>query len=186
MRTRTKVLLAAATVLIPVVAFGLYWFQPWKLWTNDTVHDALPAVATQTAPAPAGQGAPAPAGQTTSATAGDTVLATGRFISHEHHTDGTASIIRLADGKRVLAIADLDTSEGPDVHVWLTDRTVTKGGWHVFDDGKHIDLGELKGNHGDLLYRIPDTADLSTIRSVSIWCARFDVSFGAAQLKPVS
>jgi electron transfer DM13 len=85
-----------------------------------------------------------------------------------------------------LAIAHLDTSEGPDVHVWLTDRNVTKGGWHVFDDGQHVDLGSLKGNHGTLLYKIPDSLDLSTIKSVSIWCQRFDVSFGAAQFEQIS
>ena len=178
MRTRNKVLLIVAAVMTPVIAFALYWFQPWKLWTNDTVHDALPVVATQSATAPA-----TPSG---TAAPHDVVVARGTFISHEHHTSGSASIVRLASGKRVLAIANLDTSEGPDVHVWLTDRVVTKGGWHSFDDGKYINLGDLKGNHGSLLYRIPDSADLSSIQSVTIWCARFDVSFGAAQLVPVS
>lgn len=27
------------------VGFGLYWFQPWKLWVDDTVDEALPPVA---------------------------------------------------------------------------------------------------------------------------------------------
>lgn len=179
MRLRTKVLIVAAVILVPAAAFGLYWFQPWKLWTNDTVHDALPAVVSES------PGTPTPAPSGSQLAARDTVLARGTFISHEHDTSGTATIVRLAGGKRVLAISHLDTSEGPDVHVWLTDRLVTKGGWHVFDDGKHVDLGGLKGNHGSLLYAIPDKLDLSTIKSVSIWCDRFDVSFGAAQLTPV-
>ena len=179
MRLRNKVLIAIAAVLIPVVAWALYWFQPWKLFTNDTIHDALPAVATEPVPS---HSAPAPA--TTAPT--DTLLARGTFISHEHHTSGTASIVRLASGKRVLAIANLDTSEGPVVKVWLTDRKVTKNGWHVFDDGKYVNLGDLKGNLGNQVYRIPDSTDLSQLQSVVIWCDRFDVSFGAAELVPVS
>ena len=73
------------------------------------------------------------------------------------------------------------------MHVWLTDAPVLHGsrGWHVFDDGRHVDLGSLKGNLGNQLYRIPARADLARLTSVSIWCDRFDVSFGAAQLVPV-
>jgi len=82
----------------------------------------------------------------------------------------------------VLAIAGLHTSEGPDVKVWLTDRHVTSGGRHSFDNGWYVNLGHLKGNLGDQLYSIPAKTDLSKIVSVDIWCDRFDVSFGAAEL----
>lgn len=56
-------------------------------------------------------------------------------------------------------------------------------GWHVFDDGAYLDLGALKANKGDQNYVIPAGADLADYRSVSIWCARFAVSFAAAELK---
>jgi hypothetical protein len=168
---------AVALVLAGAVGFGLYWFAPWKLWTNHRVNDALPAVATQPVPTRPVQAA--------HRDHGPQLLARGEFISHEHSTHGTASIVRLPSGKRVLAIADLRTSEGPVVKVWLTDQKVTEDGWHVFDDGIHVDLGSLKGNLGNQLYPIPDNADLSALRSVTIWCDRFDVSFGAAQLAPV-
>jgi len=178
MRRRTKVLIAIAAVLLPVGAWALYWFQPWLLFTNDTIHDSLPAVATESAPS-------SPTPTSAPASPSDTLLARGTFISHEHHTSGTASIVRLANGKRILAIAHLNTSEGPAVKVWLTDRMVTKGGWHTFDDGKYVNLGDLKGNLGDQVYAIPDSADLSQLQSVVVWCDRFDVSFGAAQLTTI-
>jgi hypothetical protein len=175
------VLASAGTVVVLGIAFGLYWFQPWKLFIDRHVNEALPAVATEPV-------ALATATPTTRADARPQpeLLARGQFISHEHSTSGIASVIRQPDGTRVLAIADLRTSDGPAVKVWLTDRKVTKDGWHVFDDGKHVDLGGLKGNIGSQLYPIPDAADLSVLRSVSIWCDRFDVSFGAAELVPVS
>jgi hypothetical protein len=84
----------------------------------------------------------------------------------------------------VLRIVNLDTSNGPDLRVWLADAPVREGraGWFVFDNGTHVDLGELKGNVGSQNYAIPAGVNLRTMRSVSIWCARFRVSFGAVAL----
>jgi hypothetical protein len=59
---------------------------------------------------------------------------------------------------------------------------VPGGGWHVFDDGAYVDLGRLKGNRGDQNYPVPADVDLGRYRSVTIWCDRFNVSFGAAAL----
>jgi len=89
-----------------------------------------------------------------------------------------------SDGTRSLEIAGLSTSDGPDLRVWLTDQAVSSGtsGWRVFDDGLHLELGKLKGNRGNQVYPIPASADLGAYRSVTIWCIRFSVSFGAATL----
>ena len=54
----------------------------------------------------------------------------------------------------------------------------------VFDDGRYVDLGELKGNIGSSNYPIPPEVDLTALQSMTIWCARFHVSFAAAQLSP--
>ncbi|MFE2876066.1 DM13 domain-containing protein [Streptomyces roseus] len=172
-RLLTGVLVAAALVL----GAGLYWAEPWKLWQNSTVNEALPAPST--APGPSRPGtAPAPGPQT---------LAQGSLISHEHSTTGTVKLVRLPDGSRTLRLEDLDTSSGPDLRVWLTDAPVKEGadGWFVFDDGKHVSLGKLKGNKGDQNYEIPAEVDLADYSSVTIWCDRFDVSFGAAALQRV-
>ena len=56
-------------------------------------------------------------------------------------------------------------------------------GWRVFDDGKWVELGRLKGNRGDQVYRLPADLDPAGFRSLSIWCKRFAVSFGAAALR---
>ncbi|MEV7443043.1 DM13 domain-containing protein [Streptomyces sp. NPDC091204] len=171
--------IVAATL---VLGAGLYWFQPWKLWQDATVHEALPAVSPSAA-APGPTGSPTTPGAT-SAPAGPTTLAQGTLISHEHTTTGTAKLIRLPDGSRTLRLENLDTSNGPDLRVWLTDAPVKEGaaGWTVFDDGKYVSLGKLKGNKGDQNYEIPPDVNLADFSSVTIWCDRFDVSFGAAAL----
>ncbi|MDO8307100.1 MAG: DM13 domain-containing protein [Actinomycetota bacterium] len=185
---RPAVLVPTALVLVAVMGVGLYLFQPWRLFVNTTVDEASPlAVSTPAVSPPAeDDGAattPAPE-ESPSVAAQATVIATGEFISHEHGTSGTVSVIALPGGDRVLRIEGLDTSNGPDLHVWLSDAPVIEGrdGWFVFDDGDYADLGELKGNRGNQNYRIPATVDLGDLTSVTIWCDRFSVSFGAAEL----
>ncbi|MER5934864.1 DM13 domain-containing protein [Streptomyces sp. NPDC002054] len=151
---------------------GLYWFEPWKLWQDETVKETLPV----SAPAAGAPAAGAPADPQT--------VAQGNLISHEHSTTGTAKVVRLPDGSRTLRLENLVTSNGPDLRVWLTDAPVKEGvaGWRVFDDGKYVSLGKLKGNKGDQNYAIPADLKLDDYTSVTIWCDRFDVSFGAAEL----
>jgi Electron transfer DM13 len=183
-----------AAVAIGCVGIGLYWFQPWKLWQDETVDEALPGVVATTAPAavtPSQESSEPPSEPTseppTSATDGPRTLASGDLISHEHATSGAVKLIRLADGSHVVRLENLDTSNGPDLRVWLTDAPVKEGtaGWHVFDDGKYVSLGKLKGNKGSQNYALPDDVDPAGYTSVSIWCDRFDVSFGAAELARV-
>ncbi|MCY0944298.1 MULTISPECIES: DM13 domain-containing protein [Streptomyces] len=166
-----------------VAGAGLYWFQPWKLWQDTTVNEALPTAPAAAAPSGAPSGAAAPTGPAASTA----TLAGGTFTSHEHATTGKAALIRLPDGSHTLRLEGLETSDGPDLRVWLTDAPVLEGvaGWRVFDDGAHVSLGKLKGNKGDQNYAIPADVNLAAYTSVTIWCDRFDVSFGAAALTRV-
>lgn len=183
-RRSVRRLLRPGVILPALVLAGLlagvaaYLFQPWKLWVDEVVDEQLPG----------GVGAPPQQPQSPRdqdhGTSTTQVLATGRFVSHEHATTGTVRVLRLPDGSRLLRIENLDTSNGPALKVWITDAPVRRGreGWHVFDDGQYVDLGALKGNIGSQNYRLPPVVDLAELRSVSIWCDRFDVSFGAAAL----
>ncbi|OXM43260.1 electron transporter [Amycolatopsis thailandensis] len=167
---RKRVLAVVAAGLVVAVAAGLYWFQPWKLWVNETVQEALPVAQVSESAAPAPKK--------------PMIVATGELISHEHETSGGVRIIRAEDGSLVLRLENLDTSNGPDLRVLLSDAPVLPGkdGWFVFDDGAHMSAGKLKGNKGSQNYTLPAGTDLARYSSVSIWCDRFDVSFGAAPL----
>ena len=169
--TRPRVLVPAILVILGLLVAAALAFQPWKLVLDQTVDEALPVAAAAGAPV-----AGAPTGPTT--------LRSGSFIDHEHATQGTAKILELSDGQRILRLEDFRTSNGPDLKVWLTDAPVLPGndGWFVFDDGEYLDLGSLKGNVGNQNYAIPADVDLADFRSVTIWCDRFNVSFGAVEL----
>lgn len=159
-------------------AGALYWFAPWRLVTDTTVSERLSVV-----PSAAGTDASAPA-----APDAPVVVAEGSFVTHEHDTSGSARLVRDPDGSHRLEIAGLDTSDGPDLRVWLSDQRVRTGvaGWRVFDDGAYAELGRLKGNRGDQVYALGPGVDPAAFRSVSIWCKRFAVSFGAAELTPLT
>lgn len=70
-------------------------------------------------------------------------------------------IVQLPDGSRAPRLEDLDTGNGPDLKVWITDATVKPGkdGRDVFDDGAFLSLGKLKGNKGS--HNCPLPAEIS-------------------------
>lgn len=188
-RRRPVVTAGALVVSLALAGFALYWFAPWNLVIDRRVDEALPSVGPRAAGAPNARG---PAAETEAVPSGDgaaaegapdapVVLAEGRFRSLEHETAGTARVVRLADGTRILRLQDLETSNGPDLRVIVTDRPIS-GDWHVWDDGALVDLGPLKGNLGSSNYVIPDRLDLSRFRTAVVWCRRFSVGFGVASI----
>jgi hypothetical protein len=168
------------TVAAVAAVIGLALFQPWRIFTRATVDEAQPTVVStqvgQPAPTP-GATTPRPAQQQRA-----TTLASGTFVDAEHMTSGTARLLELADGSRHLRLENFSTSDGPDVHVWITDQTAGGDDWGRYDDGRYVALGLLKGTDGNQNYAIPAGADLTGLVSVVIWCDRFNVAFGTAAL----
>jgi hypothetical protein len=155
--------MAAAAML---VAVGWYLFRPELLFISRHVNETFPATAAQ--PATVAQVAPM-------------LLSQGRFHGVAHATQGLATLYQLPDGTRALRLTEFETSNGPDVQVYLvaakdaTDNdTVTTSGF--------IHLGALKGNVGDQNYEVPADIDLTTYQAVTVWCRRFGVNFGTAPL----
>lgn len=164
-----------------VVAVGLWAFEPWRLWTSSEIDEPLPTVASDDSSA-----APREPGSTASPAEPPepelVELATGEFEDAEHGTSGTVRVLELADGSRFVRFEDLAGSDGPDLHVWITDQP-SGGDWGSYDDGRYVRLGELKATHGNQNYEIPADTDLSGLRSVVIWCDRFNVAFGTAPVR---
>lgn len=99
-----------------------------------------------------------------------------------HPTVGTATVYRFENGDRILRFTNFTTSNGPDVHVYLVAAVDAKDCATV-EHADFIDLGRIKGNIGDQNYTLGRDLDLSKYQTVSIWCKRFAVNFGAAPLK---
>jgi hypothetical protein len=158
--SRRKWILAA--IGIPVLVAAWWAFRPEKLFINQKVSEAAPALLS---------GEPE-------------ALYTGRLEGKAHPTNGRATIYKSADGKHYLRLSDFTTSNGPDVHVLLVRaddealrQEIVKG------ELDSVELGSLKGNQGDQNYDLPATTDLNQYQAVAIYCERFHAIFGVAKLE---
>ncbi|MGQ4575150.1 DM13 domain-containing protein [Dermabacteraceae bacterium P7006] len=207
MKNKKIALSAVAVVFVVVAGVALALTQPWRAFTSSTVDEALPgtsAPVAQSAPAEE-QGAPAeekpaqekPAADKSApedgsapaqaqeqekpaAPAGPVTLAQGEFTSLEHKTSGTAKIVELPDGSRVLRLENLASSDGPDLKVIVTGKS---GGYESLKKADYTSLGALKATHGNQNYALPAGFDIKNAASVLIWCERFSAPFGVAPLK---
>jgi hypothetical protein len=156
MKRKTLIYISLAIAVVALWAA----FRPERLFVNAKVSEAMP---------------------TGLANLSETVLASGSFHSVAHDSKGTASIYQLADGKRILRFTNFETSNGPDVHVYLVAANDASDSEAVKKAG-FLELGSLKGNIGDQNYDLPSNVDLSKYHAVTIWCKRFSVNFGTAPL----
>jgi hypothetical protein len=194
-RSKRLYLIGGLVAFVAVVAFVLYWFQPQKLFIDDEVFEDLPevvalddvagsgdrdtaATGTPDEPSPATATNPLDVAGAEAARLGTPVAVTsGEFTSLDHPTSGTALLVVQPDGSRLVRFEGLRTDNGPDLRVVLSTAEVGAG-----DYGSLIELGRLKGNIGDQNYDVPPDLDLSTVRSVVVWCERFTSAFGEAPL----
>jgi hypothetical protein len=156
---------------LAVAVAGFLWFRPDRLFTDDAVDEALP-----------GQVAAAAEAEVEPPEAAPATVAQGRFISLEHETTGRALVLETEDGQRFLRFEGFETSNGPDLLVYLSAKEPAGADdWHGYDQD-FVDLGTLKGNVGNQNYRIPADVDLDRYSTAVVWCRRFEVGFAAAVL----
>jgi hypothetical protein len=148
-------------VLSIVLFAAWYGFRPERLVVNRRVDEAFPAAA---------------------GTQSSQLIESGTFSGVMHPTTGTATIYRLGDGSRILRFTNFKTSNGPDVHVYMVAAEDARD-TETVKRTAFIDLGTIKGNIGDQNYTLGTDLDLSKYRTVSIWCKRFAINFGAAPLR---
>lgn len=153
-----KSIFVVAALLVAVGAW--YAFRPERILINQKVNEQFP---------------------TASAASTPKTLALGTFHSVAHETKGTAAIYQLPDGTRTLRLTDFQTSNGPDVQVYLVAATDASDNNTVTNAG-FVSLGALKGNVGNQNYEVGSDVDLSKYRAVTIWCRRFSVNFATAPL----
>jgi hypothetical protein len=101
------------------------------------------------------------------------VTARGTFVGKSNHvTTGHASIA-LVDKQWVVILEDDFTFDGaPDPHVALG-----SGGYR-----KDAKLALLSSNNGKQVYAIPANLDVADFNEIWIWCVKFAVPLGVAEL----
>jgi Electron transfer DM13 len=111
----------------------------------------------------------------------------GSFVSGEHTTQGTASIIKNNGNSFLKLDQSFKTSDsGPDLFVILhrSDNVIgsTKPPSYSLKKGDYVIIGRLKKFSGAQTYAIPKNINLADYKSAVIWCRKFNATFGAAKL----
>lgn len=179
--SRRRFLIPVSVFLVVALGVGLYLFQPWRLVTVRETNEALLVPPSTSVTTVESTGASTSSSAPPVVEETPTAVASGEWRSLEHATTGTASLIRLPGGGHSVQFAALNTSDGPDLYVYLSPHP-SASPEKTFGEG-FTSLGKLKGNRGDQVYEIPAELDVSTIRSVVIWCKRFSAGFAVAPLE---
>lgn len=114
---------------------------------------------------------------------GPMLLREGTFVDGDpgHHGEGTARLIRDAEGSHILRFEDFSVTNGPDLFVILsTDPDGSRSSAAASDA---LNLGRLRATDGNINYAVPDGVDLAAYRSVIIYCRAFRVVFAVATLE---
>jgi hypothetical protein len=174
-RRRRQMWPALAAFGVTAVVAGGY-LASTTLFDDKVDEDVVRADAPAT---PREQPAPKTKPRSTPRPPANVLLAQGRFSSLEHDTTGVAKAIKVRDGRRVLTLTEFQTSNGPDLRVYLSAGTVNQGS----SGDAYRELGKLKGNIGNQQYEIPRGLNLRRFKTVLIWCKAFSAGFGLAPLR---
>jgi hypothetical protein len=123
----------------------------------------------------------APAFVSTATTAPAATTLTGMF-DHRAGVDtvaGNATLGKTSDGKVVLRFENLNSTNGPDLHVYLSKQVSPASTQQVMDG---VEVGKLKATQGTSNYELAASTDITQFKSVVIYCKTFSVVFGYANL----
>ncbi len=110
---------------------------------------------------------------TTFNTTGQTLLLSGDFEAGGHPTSGKAKIYEDKAKKQTLVFEDFKTDAGPDLRIYLAEDKVATN---------FVEITNMV-NNGNGVFTLPASANVTKQKSVLIWCKKFAVLFGSAQLK---
>lgn len=111
------------------------------------------------------------------------IMAMGQWQGADsfHQAQGKALLVRLPDGRRFIRFEDFRVTNGPDLYVYLSGHPSPRTSTQLHEGGA-FEVAVLKGNIGNQNYELPASLDLSKFKSVAVYCKRFSVMFGSAQL----
>jgi hypothetical protein len=137
------------------------------------------AVGQDTAPAFVSTATSGPNAGVTATTVPATSTLSGVF-DHRAGVDtvaGNATLGRTSDGKVILRFENLNSANGPDLHVYLSKQASPATTQQVMDG---IEVGKLTATTGASNYELAATTDITQYKSVVIYCKSFAVIFGYA------
>ena len=97
----------------------------------------------------------------------------GNFKGYGSQQVSGQAKIYLTNNQYMLKLENFNTSNGPDLKVYLSKAS---------SPSDFISLGDLKSTNGNQVYEIAGTPDFSQYRFVLIHCERYNHLYGSAEL----
>jgi hypothetical protein len=146
-------------LIILVISLPILWYLISPLFIDKEVNEQLPITSG------------------TSETLEQNIILKGTFkgADSSHQVQGSVNVVEINNNK-YLSLTDFKSTNGPDLKVYLAKD---------INANEYVSLGDLKGNIGNQNYEIPLEVDLNQYSKVLIWCERFTVLFGSADLKNI-
>lgn len=161
----------AIIIVSLIIVLPIAWYLISPLWHKQVVNDVSPLSVT---PPTTTTGTTTPISGTVPAQAQAQIVAQGSLIPKAHDVAGQALLIQDAVGKQILRFENFQSTDGPDVHVYLSAD---------YDARDAVELGRLKATSGNVNYDVPAGVDSKKYNKVLIWCRPFHVLFSATELK---
>jgi len=98
----------------------------------------------------------------------------GNFMNGPYGSVSGMATVYNQDGKLVLALENMNISNGPQLHVYLSKEV---------QPVNFIDLGPLQSTLGNQLYNITGSPDLAQYKYALIHCKKYNHLFGSAKLQ---
>ncbi len=98
----------------------------------------------------------------------------GNFMNGPYGSVSGMATVYKQDGNLVLALENMNISNGPQLHVYLSKEV---------QPVNFIDLGPLQSTLGNQLYNITGSPDFSQYKYALIHCKKYNHLFGSAKLQ---
>lgn len=98
----------------------------------------------------------------------------GTFSNGPYGSVSGKARIYLQNGQHILALENFNSSNGPDLHVYISKEVTPIN---------YIDLGRLQSVTGNQQYPLTGTINFSEYKYALIHCQRYNHLFGSAELK---
>lgn len=98
----------------------------------------------------------------------------GMFMNGPYGSVSGRAIVYQKNGQLILALQDMNISNGPQLHVYLSKEV---------QPVNFIDLGPLQSTMGNQLYNINGPVDFTEYRYALVHCKRYNHLFGSAALQ---
>ncbi|MGI9041109.1 MAG: DM13 domain-containing protein [Gemmatimonadales bacterium] len=107
----------------------------------------------------------------------DEPMAQGKLSSvGDHKASGTVHILNAEGKRQVHFTSDFSIEKGPDVYVLLTNGPKPV-------HGRSVTVAKLSRFAGEQSFEIPANTDLANYSHIVLWCRKYSVSMGQAELQ---